>query len=288
MRLKFAVSTIVSFLLLSGVALAIPGTPHVFYGSVTLNGSPAPDGTVVSARINGIQVASTTTMDGKYGYEPMFFVDDPNSARLGQDVVFFVSGSSTGQTISFCNACFNDCGTSTSDCSPFDLSVTIGSSSTDTTDGNTGGGGGGGSGAATPVVICDLDGVCDSDEDAESCPSDCGGTSSSPAETETCEESWTCTEWGSCVDGLKARTCTDDNDCGTIEDKPFETQPCSTEEIAESTSVLSMFTGLAVSMVENSIYVIPLVVIVVVILILILKFPEKFKLKSRRKKKRKN
>jgi len=47
----------------------MPPAVHIFWGTVTIDGSPAPDGTVVSAHIGDL-FWSTTTKDGKYGYEP--------------------------------------------------------------------------------------------------------------------------------------------------------------------------------------------------------------------------
>ena len=46
-----------------------------------------------------------------------------------------------------------------------------------------------------------------------------------------CEEDWTCTEWSECYpNGTQTRTCTDQNECGTEENKPAETQDCEYEE----------------------------------------------------------
>ncbi|UCD04514.1 MAG: hypothetical protein JSW73_02685 [Candidatus Woesearchaeota archaeon] len=47
-----------------------------------------------------------------------------------------------------------------------------------------------------------------------------------------CEEQWVCKAWSSCKDGLKTRTCTDKNECGTELYKPFESEPCSEGEAA--------------------------------------------------------
>lgn len=41
-----------------------------------------------------------------------------------------------------------------------------------------------------------------------------------------CEEDWTCTEWSECVEETQTRTCIDDNECGTTDDKPEESQSC--------------------------------------------------------------
>ncbi|NIP40214.1 MAG: hypothetical protein GTN39_01690, partial [Candidatus Aenigmarchaeota archaeon] len=48
--------------------------PHQFYGSVTINGAPAPNGVLVSAKHNGKDVEGGLTNGGKYGYEYPGFV----------------------------------------------------------------------------------------------------------------------------------------------------------------------------------------------------------------------
>ena len=41
-----------------------------------------------------------------------------------------------------------------------------------------------------------------------------------------CQENWTCTEWSACIGGNQTRTCTDNNDCGTENNKPPESESC--------------------------------------------------------------
>ena len=41
-----------------------------------------------------------------------------------------------------------------------------------------------------------------------------------------CEEDWSCGAWSECIEGIKTRTCTDQNNCGTIVGKPIESQGC--------------------------------------------------------------
>jgi len=41
-----------------------------------------------------------------------------------------------------------------------------------------------------------------------------------------CPEDWTCTEWSDCIEDEQTRTCTDNNNCGTIENKPNEIKDC--------------------------------------------------------------
>ena len=67
-----------------------PALPHQFYGTVTLNGAAAPDGTRVSAEVNGVEAKTGTTLEGKYGYDTgdLFRVD----GAAGDEVVFKVDG----------------------------------------------------------------------------------------------------------------------------------------------------------------------------------------------------
>ena len=45
----------------------------------------------------------------------------------------------------------------------------------------------------------------------------------------TCVESWSCTDWSTCVNNQQTRTCTDVNSCGTTVNKPDESQSCTAE-----------------------------------------------------------
>jgi len=79
---------------------SVPQMPHRFYGYVTIAGEPAPDGTLIEARIAGITYASTTTVDGKYGYAEAFNVpaDDPDTpekegGQAGDTIDFYVAGT---------------------------------------------------------------------------------------------------------------------------------------------------------------------------------------------------
>ena len=45
-----------------------PPPPESFWGTVTLNGGQAPAGTLISAHVNGVEVATTTVdSQGRYG-----------------------------------------------------------------------------------------------------------------------------------------------------------------------------------------------------------------------------
>ena len=83
---------------------AVPALPHAFYGSVTINGTAAPDGSRVSATVDSGTIISTqnpvSTVAGSYG------VDTPKLLVQGDDlsgatITFYVNGVSTGQTATF-------------------------------------------------------------------------------------------------------------------------------------------------------------------------------------------
>lgn len=94
-----AVALIALMTIFSVIVYAAPQVPHQFYGQVTIDGLPAPDGTLVEARIDGVTYAETPTVGGRYGYEPMFQVpaDDPGTTVVeggvnGDTVKFYVDG----------------------------------------------------------------------------------------------------------------------------------------------------------------------------------------------------
>ena len=61
------------------------------------------------------------------------------------------------------------------------------------------------------------------------------GTSGGTTEIaeEGCVERWSCTEWSVCSNSTQTRTCTDSNSCGTVVDKPLESQECQASIIPE-------------------------------------------------------
>jgi len=82
-----------------------PSLPHAFYGTVEINGSPAPTGTEVEARGEGVatgvdQNPIVTTAQGEYGGSGSFdlkLLVWGNIAE-GATVTFYVNSFSTGQT----------------------------------------------------------------------------------------------------------------------------------------------------------------------------------------------
>jgi len=83
-----------------------PTLPHAFYGTVDINGSPAPVGTEVEVRGEGVQTGVgnnpiVTAVEGEYGggtdpMAPKLIVQ--GSIAEGTTVTFYVNGFATGQT----------------------------------------------------------------------------------------------------------------------------------------------------------------------------------------------
>jgi len=82
----------------------VPALPHAFYGSVAINGSPAPAGTSVEARGEGVATGisgnpTVTSVSGVYGtsnpLEPRLVVQ--GNIEEGANITFYVNGTSTGQ-----------------------------------------------------------------------------------------------------------------------------------------------------------------------------------------------
>ncbi len=83
---------------------SIPAIPHPFYGTVTIDGSDAPVGTVVTAKVGGVQYGSiTTTVAGQYGGSGAFDLKLAVTGEIdtGATINFFVNGVDTTQTYAF-------------------------------------------------------------------------------------------------------------------------------------------------------------------------------------------
>lgn len=84
--------------------------PHIFYGDITINGSPAPVGTVVIAKVNGVEKGRVTTeITGKYdggpgAYDQKLLVQGnltEGNLTEGDPIRFTVSGVEASQTAQF-------------------------------------------------------------------------------------------------------------------------------------------------------------------------------------------
>ena len=139
MKNKFLLLFVILFTIMQMVSGDGPdvGIPNFFTGSVTVNGNPAPDGLLISAKIDGNDVATTITRSGYYGRDPyIFFIPDPNNDREGKTIVFLVDGVEAAQVI-FHNAHHDD------------LPLSITTSGNQGTSGSTSSGGGGNNGGSS-------------------------------------------------------------------------------------------------------------------------------------------
>lgn len=85
-------------LIASVYALVIP---HAFYGTAKYSDdSPVPDGTVITAELNGNAVDTSTVQDGKYGYgdDTLIVTDDPEQ---GGTVTFHIGAVDADQEVTF-------------------------------------------------------------------------------------------------------------------------------------------------------------------------------------------
>ena len=81
-----------------GVLADSPSVPNQFFGSVTINGSPAGQGVNIVAVVNGVNGTSTSTdSQGRYGYSPVYMVE----GSPGASVTFLINGVQAGQTATF-------------------------------------------------------------------------------------------------------------------------------------------------------------------------------------------
>ena len=101
-------------LLCATPALAVPPLPSSFYGTARLNGTNVPAGTVVTAKINGVQyTAYTITMyNGNTVYSLDVPGEDPDVAGIqggkeGDTAVFFIGATQTGTWHSGTNVVLN-------------------------------------------------------------------------------------------------------------------------------------------------------------------------------------
>ena len=199
------------------LVFAIPGVPHQFYGEVKINGNPAPDGVEIAVydADDNKYVAGTFTKEGKYGYEPIFYVPDPDGDREGHTLEFYVAGVKATEH-PFEN------GMSTK----LDLSVKI--HSTSSSGGGSGGGGSGGGAWSTSTGIKNSNVTANNTTNGKMSVANATGN-------ETCVENWKCTEWFECFNGKQRRICVDLNECGTEFNKPPTTRKCETKEENEKT-----------------------------------------------------
>ncbi|HUV55804.1 MAG TPA: hypothetical protein VMV84_01095, partial [Dehalococcoidales bacterium] len=78
----------------------MPTIPHAFYGTLTIGGSAAPVGTVVTAKVGGVECGSiTTTVEGQYGGSGAFDVKLAVTGDIatGATISFYIGGNEAGE-----------------------------------------------------------------------------------------------------------------------------------------------------------------------------------------------
>ncbi|MFC1648818.1 hypothetical protein ACFL1B_05150 [Nanoarchaeota archaeon] len=187
--------------------------PHNYYGEVMVDGEPAPDGLLVTAKINGQDVAATTTVEGKFGFDGSFYVSDTDGTNAGETVKFYVEGEDTGESVVYSIYPDND-PSADSWSAATELNLDISGVTITTLNspapllGRGGSGGSGGSGGAAPALFKD-DG----------------------AVVEDCDSDWTCSDWLPCISGRQKRVCVDANRCDNAD--PEESRECEVELTTE-------------------------------------------------------
>lgn len=177
-------------LLANNVVMAQFGTPHQFYGEVTINGEPASDGILIIARIDGNDVGGAITAGGSFGRDPpgeIFYIEDPYETRNGSLVEFFINEIKAGEHY------FTNRTTAEVDLEVKGEVKTEKKSSSRRSS----------SPGVLPVNVSD----------------------NTPVDT-VCTENWECTEWLDCVNGKQRRICSDTNNCGTEVNKPEDRKTC--------------------------------------------------------------
>jgi len=125
------------FALLLAFSLSVPAfadgpppTPHSFYGTVTIAGSDAPVGTVVTAEVAGVECGSiTTTVEGQYGSSsplgPWLVVQ--GYIDQGSTIDFYVAGVEANEKGYFDSGVFTELNltvTPTDDTTPPSVDIT--------------------------------------------------------------------------------------------------------------------------------------------------------------------
>ena len=135
-------------LAISVYALTIP---HAFYGNAKYeDGSVVPDGTVITAKLNGEAVDTATVQDGKYGYgDDTLIVTDDN--EQGGTITFYIDDVKAAEEVQFESAKISDLDLTFPGSAPAQETTQETSGSSGSSGGSSGGSGGssGGSGGSS-------------------------------------------------------------------------------------------------------------------------------------------
>ena len=203
----------------AGVAAVTPGVPEAFYGTVTINGNPAPNGVIITAKVYNQVQGTGTTQDGKYGYNDQpFKVADPSSSFESATITFYVNNVKA-QTATYQNG----------QVTKLDLSVTTSTppsgGTTGGTTGSTGGSSGGGGAYIASTGSSGSSGTSGTSNESNATVTS-GSTNTTASQNATCTPDWTCSDWTACSNNVKKRVCVDSNKCGTDSGRPNLTESC--------------------------------------------------------------
>ena len=94
-KILIAVAVVAFLFLMPSGASAQRVIPHAFLGLATINGSPAADGTVVAALVDGQQVAAKSVSGGSY---PVLLIEPANDSFVGKIITFTIGGIPANET----------------------------------------------------------------------------------------------------------------------------------------------------------------------------------------------
>ncbi len=144
---------------LIGTASAIPALPAEFTGSVTIDGSPAPAGTVITARIGDRDCGSLTlTTAGVFGGDSTFdtrLLVSGEDGDAGKTITFFVDGVPAAETVVYAPG------------TPTILALTVTGGGTSGTSSGSSGGGAPAGPITTPAPVTEYTGSGTLDTDEE-------------------------------------------------------------------------------------------------------------------------
>jgi hypothetical protein len=102
MYLKTGIILISLIILVSGVS-AVPPLPYEFYGNATINGTPVPPGTIISAKIGETEVGNISVgISGVYGGSGTFdkrLVINGDEKQIGQYITFWIKDQEAAQKV---------------------------------------------------------------------------------------------------------------------------------------------------------------------------------------------
>jgi len=87
----------------ASLAHGIPSIPHAFHGTITIDGSDAAIGTVITAKVGGVEKGSyTTTAAGQYGNAAeLDYLVVQDDIETGATIYFYANGNVANETYAF-------------------------------------------------------------------------------------------------------------------------------------------------------------------------------------------